>query len=270
MSLIKQVSDSFTQARFKEEHRALLDLIGKGTKEKVELYLEKFPQAARWTFGPGHEYTAIHEAVMARRMELIPLFQQYGVDINQPTRNGEPPVCWVHSKDEIGELVALGATMDDPRWHGLTPLMRASIFARADEIEGLLAHGADPHKVINDPQNRFHGQTALQIASSFTDDMGQDDMPCDRQAQAVKLLLAQGGHSVDELRRCCDLAGNWTESAPAGKLLQAALEQTEAAQIAAAQAVIDDAAAEKKAIDNIVHGLPESTTVRRPLVLRKP
>lgn len=260
MSLVQKAFDGVSQAFFKEDHGYFRELIGKADKDKIELYLKKFPQAAHWTFASNHDYTTIHEAVMARRYDLIPLFQQYGVDINQPTKGGEPPLCWVHGKDDIDKLVALGAVMDDPRWTHLTPLMRACLFARVDEVEGLLEHGADVHKVINDPQSRFHGQTALQIASRFTDDMGPDDMSCGAQALVVEKLLARGGHSLEELQLCRTLAGNWTESAAAGKLLQAAVDAAEA----------EKALAEQKAIEGCVHGLPENTTVRRPIVLRKP
>ncbi|MEZ0261640.1 MAG: hypothetical protein ACAH80_11570 [Alphaproteobacteria bacterium] len=259
MSLVQKAFDGVSQAFFKEDQSYFREMIGKADKDKIALYLEKFPHAAQWTYSQ-HNYTTIHECAMARRYDLIPLFQQYGVDINQPTLGGEPPVRWTHNKEQIAQMVAMGATMDDPRWKGLTPLMYNAQFAWADEIEGLLAHGADPHKVFHGPGHEYHGKTALQLASRFTDDMGPDDgTPNRQQARTVELLLAAGGHSVEELTLCRQLAGKWAESAPAALLLQAALEK----------AVVEQAADEKKAIDNIVHGLPESTSVRRPLTLKK-
>jgi ankyrin repeat protein len=259
MSLVQNASDSLTQAFFKKDEAYFREMIGKGDKNKIELYLKKFPDAAQWKFGP-HEYTTIHEAVMSRHLDLVPLFQSHGIDINQPTKGGEPPLRWAHNKDEISKMVSMGATMDDPRWKGLTPLMYAAMFAWSDQVEGLLEHGADPHKVFDGDWDMYKGKTALQIASRFTDDMGPDDHESTCQGRTVELLLAKGGHSAEELKKCRDLAGNWLESRPAAKLLQAALEESLAAK----------AEAEKQAIDSCVHGLPESTTVRRPLVLRKP
>lgn len=259
MSLVQKAFDGVSQVFFKEDNGYFREMIGKADKDKIELYLKKFPQAAHWVFGP-HEYTTIHECAMARRYDLIPLFQQYGVDINQPTKGGEPPIKWTHNKEQIGQMVAMGAAMDDPRWSGLTPLMHAAEFAWTEQVEGLLAYGADPHKVYDGTYDLYKGKTALQLASRFTDDMGPDDMPSTSQARTVELLLAGGGHSIDELTLCRGLAGNWTESAPAGKLLQAALDT----------ALAEKAATEQKAIDGCVYGLPESTTVRRPIVLRKP
>jgi ankyrin repeat protein len=134
------------------------------------------------------------------------------------------------------------------------------MFAWTEQVEGLLKHGADPHRVFDGDWDLYKGKTALQIASRFTDDMGPDDHESTSQGRTVELLLSKGGHSAEELQKCRDLAGNWLESRPTAKLLQTALDK----------AIVEQAADEKKAIENIVHGLPESTTVRRPIVLRKP
>jgi hypothetical protein len=259
MSLAQKAFDGVSQAFFKKDPEYLRGLIKDAREEKLALYLEKFPDAAKWTYSQ-HDYTLIHEAVMHRRYDLIPLLQSHGVDINQPTTGGEPPLRWANSVGDIDSLVALGATMDDPRWKGLTPLMHASMFAWSSQVEGLLKHGADPHVVYDGDWQLYKGKTALQIASRFTDDMGPDDHESTSQGRTVELLLSKGGHSEEELKLCREIAGNCMESRPAAKHLQAALDEVTAQR----------AAAEKQAIDGCVHGLPESTTVRRPLVLKKP
>lgn len=259
MSLVQKTLQGLTKTFMQENPDYFRSLIGKGNSDLLKSYLDKFPHAAQWKFGPN-EYTAIHECVMARHYDLIPLFQSHGVDINAPDAGGAPPLRWTNNKEQIAQMVAMGATMDDPRWKGLTPLMHASMFAWTEQVEGLLKHGADPHRVFDGDWDLYKGKTALQIASRFTDDMGPDDVESTSQGRTVELLLSKGGHSVEELEKCRALAGNCMESRPAAKLLQTALEK----------AIVDQAADEKKAIENIVHGLPERTVVGRPIVLKKP
>lgn len=93
--------------------------------------------------------SALMEAVLAKRLDLVDLLIQRGADVSAQDNAGYTALHFAARDNEVAiaeRLLAAGAPVDAADEHGISPLGRATYDRRGfrEMIELLIRHGAEP------------------------------------------------------------------------------------------------------------------------------
>jgi ankyrin repeat protein len=121
--------------------------------------------------------TRVADAAERRDVAALRALLDQKLDVNQPGKDGTPPLHWIVRVDDVETarlLIRAGADVTRPNRYGVTPLALAASNGNAAMMALLLDGGADPNSA--DPT----GETALMSAAGVGD------------LDAVRLLLDRG------------------------------------------------------------------------------
>ena len=127
-------------------------------EELIEDILTTFPKAVRSVDNEGR--SALHLASKVGYVRIVKLLLDYGALVNAQDAEGQTALHLAADAKTVRMLCAQGARTDTQDNHGFNPLHFHIMMIRADVVDALMAHSADPR--IREPSR---SRNALHLAA---------------------------------------------------------------------------------------------------------
>lgn len=138
---------------------SLHDTVARGDLERAKAMIARNPEVVH---SRGYlDKTALHYAVMYKRIDAMALLLEHGADINAADYTGMTPLhvaALAGRRDEARWLIAHGADIEARDRFGDMPVHTAAVFGQGGVVKLLLDHGAALDAVNNE------GKTPLDLA----------------------------------------------------------------------------------------------------------